>query len=81
MQVQEATETGAVLVGLLILGLALFLIWNISTLLFGILFILAGIFIIIKFPWATNYQHVSFTRTGVLFGIILIIIGLLIVFM
>jgi len=42
----------------------------------GGLLILGGLFLLIGFPWVTKYQPEEMGKTGILIGIILLLIGI-----
>lgn len=76
--VAEAFQTGIVMVFFLFIGAIVYLLWSVSSKLFGILLVIMGALILLYFPNISDYQTKSFTEAGRIIGIILLLFGILI---
>jgi uncharacterized YccA/Bax inhibitor family protein len=46
----------------------------------GVVLLLLGVFLVIFFPWITKHQPESFGKSGILLGLIFLVIGLFLLF-
>jgi len=61
------------LIGISALGVSAALFWNKVK---ALIVLLAGLFMVIKFPFIQSYQKKEFGNTGILLGLTLVILGI-----
>jgi hypothetical protein len=74
----EAFQTAVVMAFFIFIGAVVYVLWSVSSKLFGILLVIMGGLILMYFPNISDYQTKSFSEAGRILGTILLLLGILI---
>jgi hypothetical protein len=75
-----AMQTAFVLLGLFFMIAFAYILVMLSIKLLGVVLLLAGLWMVVYFPWQSEYQKSSFSKTAILIGIVLIVLGAVLLF-